>query len=81
MMNSYSAIGESLSYNFFRPVEKVFLEDEAVATSACATVESVALCLPGIFQNVGIIKSSLRNLAAPLMGIERFRADTVEYDQ
>ena len=59
MMDSYSAIGESLSYNLFRPVEKAFLEDEAATTSVCATVESAAFCLPRIFRNVGIIKSSL----------------------
>ena len=33
-MGPYSAIGESPSYRFFRPVEKVFLEDEAAAASS-----------------------------------------------
>lgn len=59
-MSPYSASGDSPSYHIFRPVEKTFLEDEAVATSICANVESAALCLPKIFRDVGIIKSSLR---------------------
>lgn len=52
----YSAIGVSSSYNFFRPVEKLFFEDEAAATPLCSEVESVALCLPRIFLNVDIVK-------------------------
>lgn len=54
-MSPYSAIGLPSSYNCFRPVEKVFFEDEAAASPLCGEVESVALCLPRIFRNVGII--------------------------
>ena len=57
----YSAIGESSSYNFLRPVEKLVLEDEAAAISFCGNFESVALCPPTIFRKFGIIESSLRS--------------------
>lgn len=56
----YSANGESSSYNFFKPVEKLVLEDEAAAISFCGSVESVTLCLPRIFRRFGIIRSSSR---------------------
>ena len=71
-MIPYSAIGSSSSYNFIRPVEKVLLEDEAATSPHCGEVESVTLCLPKIFRNVGIFKP---------LETRRIQPGVIEYEQ